>query len=289
MNVEQTLSLLNTYLLADIVLIPLAWLTWRLLRRVVFSRLETAPRTLYRPVHLQFAGGFGLGLACVLTVVGLIAVAGGYAVGPGWQPFSYRGQPPDGWQVWGMLTVQSLCEELLFRAIGMVLLAVLIFWLARFVLLPSDPARQARWHLRLWLASGLAANLVVSIGFAVVHLRNPAVTPFAAVNVALAGLVLGQLCWMQGTPIGAWGWHWIWNAGLATLGLPVSGIMLNRPLVDLGISGARAGVISGGLFGPEGSVMTSIVLLSLLVAMLLLQIGSMQSSRLDNDSIIATP
>jgi len=267
MNAQLTLSWLSTYLLADLVLILFAWLTWRLLRRVVFSRLDIAPRTLYQPVHLQFAGGFGLGLASVICVVGLIAIAGGFAAGPGWEAFHYTSRPPDGWQAWGMLTVQSLFEELLFRAIGMVLLAVLIFWLARFVLLPSDPEQQARWHLRLWLASGLIANLVVSVGFAIVHLRNPAVTPFAAVNVALAGLVLGQLCWMQGTPLGAWAWHWIWNAGLATLGLPVSGIMLNRSLVGLGLDGARAGIVSGGLFGPEGSFITTLILVAVLIVL----------------------
>jgi len=107
----------------------------------------------------------------------------------------------------------------------------------------------------------MAANVVVAAAFAWVHHDNPNQTMLALINIALAGLVLGQFFWMQGTPLGAWIMHWLWNAGLATLGLPVSGYTLMPPMLGLGPPGARAGIFSGGAFGPEGSIVCTVALL----------------------------
>jgi hypothetical protein len=60
----------------------------------------------------------------------------------------------------------------------------------------------------------------------------------------------------------------VWNAGLATLGLPVSGIALTAPLFGVGFTGARAGAFSGGSFGPEGSVVCTAALTLIWIAML---------------------
>jgi hypothetical protein len=117
--------------------------------------------------------------------------------------------------------------------------------------------RPLRW---LWLVSGLGANLVVAVAFAIAHGGNPYVSPLAQVNIALAGLALGQLYWSQAAPWGAWGWHWVWNAGLASLGLPVSGVLLTPALTGIGFSSVEPGPWSGGRFGPEGSIACTIVL-----------------------------
>jgi hypothetical protein len=216
------------YAVADLVLVALAMCVYWLFRTVVLRRLNPRPAALHKPLWQQAAQG------------------GGYA-GAG--------------QIWLLFAVQSLAEELTFRAIGLVLLAILLFWLAGWLLAPAQDEKRNRFFRWLWLVSGLVANIVVATAFAVVHIDNPNMTTLSLVNIALAGLVLGQLFWLQGTPLGAWVMHWIWNAGLATLGLPVSGFAMMPPMLGLGPTGARTGAFSGGAFGPEGSIVCTVALL----------------------------
>jgi hypothetical protein len=177
--------------------------------------------------------------------------------------------------IWVFFGTQSLAEELLFRMLGMGLLGVLLFWLAGWLLKPadyssnSDSAKAVRWMRLNWLVCGFLANTVTSCAFALVHANNPNVTPMALAHIVLAGMVLGQLFWMQGQPLGAWALHWVWNAGQASLGLPVSGHFICRPLFwGIGFAGAREGIVSGGAFGIEGSITGSIALALVLLALL---------------------
>jgi len=132
----------------------------------------------------------------------------------------------------------------------------------------QDAQRQARaWRAKAWWFAGLLANIVVAVAFGWVHARNPHVTPLAIANVALAGLVLGQLFLHRGTIIGVWALHWLWNSGQAILGLPVSGVTFN-PAGSGVTHGARTGILTGGTFGPEGSLPNTIAM-SLALAILL--------------------
>jgi hypothetical protein len=233
----------------------LAWLIQRfVLPRV--HRFWPSPHAIWQPVLT--------GMACALVpqiaAVGGAALSGAYRLAaPGWQPYIYvlhGNQTPAGWMVWLFFAVQSTFEELLFRGIGLALLACLFEWLVNFMFAPdSQPAREPAQR-RVWFYSGLAANLVICAAFAAVHRHNPAVTPAALWNIALAGFALGQLYWLQGNVWGCCAMHIWWNAGLATLGLPVSGITLREPLLG-GIRGSAPGLLTGGSFGPEASVLTT--------------------------------
>jgi hypothetical protein len=245
------------YAVADLVLVALAMCVSWLFRTVVLRRLNPRPAALHKPLWQQAAQGGGYALVAIALSVFPVWIGGGYSPGLHWQAYAWENSlsTAGAGQIWLLFAVQSLAEELTFRAIGLVLLAILLFWLAGWLLAPAQDEKRNRFFRWLWLVSGLVANIVVATAFAVVHIDNPNMTTLSLVNIALAGLVLGQLFWLQGTPLGAWVMHWIWNAGLATLGLPVSGFAMMPPMLGLGPTGARTGV------GPEGSIVCTVALL----------------------------
>jgi membrane protease YdiL (CAAX protease family) len=171
----------------------------------------------------------------------------------------------------GFFALQSLEEELLFRAFFFTLLAALVLLLARLLFGPlarlEEPLR-ARRAGRRWLAAGLFANAVQSLGFALLHARNPNVTPLALLNIGLAGAVLGWLYWGEGGLFGCWTFHALWNFTLAALALPVSGMAFGPPLLLTGIAGAGLPLLSGGAFGPEGSILNTVGLATVLAVLI---------------------
>lgn len=106
-----------------------------------------------------------------------------------------------------------------------------------------------------------ATILPVSILFGFEHLRNPNATLLSAVNTTLWGILLGYAYWRTGAlwlPIGL---HFGWNFTLPIFGENVSGF-------TMGVMGYtlhwRAGDLwSGGAYGPEGGVLTSIIVVAL--------------------------
>ncbi len=114
-------------------------------------------------------------------------------------------------------------------------------------------ALKERW--RPWLAA-LSSSLL----FSLLHATNPGVSWIALVNIVLAGLVLAAMVERSGSLWSATLAHGVWNWGVACLlSLPVSGIPIFR-LFDLSILGDDR--ITGGGFGPEGSlVLTALGLL----------------------------
>jgi membrane protease YdiL (CAAX protease family) len=200
--------------------------------------------------------------------------AGAFRIGSvGWEPFAPTppaASPAGAAQSIAFFAVQSLVEELLFRGALLTLLAAVALGLARLLRgrLPErqDPAGLPAFGRR-WLSAGLAANAGQGIVFAALHAGNPHVTPLALVNIGLAGAVLGWLFWSGGGLAGAWTFHGLWNWGLSALGLPVSGMALGTPLGSTGVAGAGLPLLSGGAFGPEGSLVTTLALAALLATL----------------------
>ncbi len=251
-------------------------LLWAL-RRSWLSRLDPPPRPLAAPPHRKALEGALWALVLAAACIAVPAAAGGFRGGvPGWRAFPYPGGPP-GWRGAGrvalLFLVQSLSEELLFRGVVLGALgALLLFLLWRIVAhpLPGEPEdspRLGQARHRAWLLAGFTGNAVQAGLFAVVHGANPWMTPLASVNIGLAGFVLGWLYWSQGSLWGAWAYHFVWNFSLAAAGVPVSGVTATPPLLPLGLAGARGGLLSGGPFGPEGSLVTTAALLGLVAVL----------------------
>ena len=269
MNMGEWRELALAYLQWDALLLVPALLAAWLYNRSVLGKLVPRPAAATKHWLLQAAAGAALALLALALSILPAWLGQGFAYGPGYAVFDYirpAADTPDSW-LWVMLLWQTLFEELAYRGIGVLLLGALLFWLSNLVLTPAayraHPLSVAarRFSYGSWMACGLLSALVTSLGFAWAHRLNPAVTPLALINITLAGLVLSLIYWQQGTPWGAWLLHFVWNAGLAVLGLPVSGLALSPPVTALGATGARAGWLSGGAFGPEASLPGSLALL----------------------------
>lgn len=97
---------------------------------------------------------------------------------------------------------------------------------------------------------------ILSVLFGLLHLGNPNATPLSTANTVLIGVLLA-LSYLKTR--GLWlplGFHWAWNVCLGFVySLPVSGYEFSQKLFEVEISGPKW--ISGGNYGPEGSVLTT--------------------------------
>ncbi len=201
-----------------------------------------APAALGFPLRLRgragplpgLGAGLALGVAVALLAVVLIALVGALR----WAPD--RGDLSDWMRIgaatlW-LLAIPAAAEEALLRGYP------------------------------LWLLAGAwgpwPAILLTSAVFSLLHLANPEVGWVGLVNIAAAGVFLGALCLRTGGlwwPTGAHlGWNWA-QAFLADV--PVSGLeLVDAPLLEPCFAGPAW--LSGGAFGPEGSVLTTAAMLA---------------------------
>lgn len=108
-----------------------------------------------------------------------------------------------------------------------------------------------------------AAILPVGVLFGLLHMGNPDATWISTLNTIGFGIVFGYaLCkttslWL---PIGL---HFGWNIALPLLGVNISGITMR--LTGYEMAWSAGPVWSGGAYGPEGSVLTTAVLVLMAV------------------------
>jgi len=103
------------------------------------------------------------------------------------------------------------------------------------------------------------AVLTASMAFTLMHLFNPGVTPLALFNIFLAGLILNLLVLRDGRLWSAVGFHFSWNYIMGTIfASPVSGGVQDGTIM---ISLAGDEMLTGGVFGIEGGVICTAILL----------------------------
>lgn len=121
---------------------------------------------------------------------------------------------------------------------------------------------------RGWLMNVLSARYNVHIGlfissvfFGALHLPNPNVNYIAILNIILVGYLFGLYVLKTNDLWGACGIHSAWNFAQGNLfGFEVSGINVSiGSLLDLNLKGNPS--ISGGNFGPEAGLCSTVVLL----------------------------
>jgi len=106
-----------------------------------------------------------------------------------------------------------------------------------------------------------AAVVIMSVVFSAAHSMNPNISTLALLNIFLAGVWLSiaylktRTLWLPA------GLHISWNFFQGTIfSYPVSGQVLDgRSLFDTSISGPP--LLTGGEFGPEGGLITTVVLI----------------------------
>jgi hypothetical protein len=259
---------LKVFLIVDAVLLVICLPVGLLLRRVL-RRISPAPPGIDRSASRRFAVGAVVAVLVLAGTVAPAAVAGGYRAGPGWQAYPATGESLGPGVTWLFFAAQALLEELVFRGVAMALIAAALLALVRLLVIRYADELTAGPMLWAWLGAGLFVNLLISIPFGVVHASNPNATPIALLNVILVSLVLGHLLWSQASVLGAWAMHWVWNASVVTVGFPISGVRFPPPIDGFGVAGARDGLLTGGQFGPEGSLPCTVTL-AIVFAILLL-------------------
>jgi len=181
--------------------------------------------------------GLSLGAgAAVLTLVLSLATGRAAFTGEEGSPVDYLATVS---RTTLLLVPAALGEEIMFRGVAQVALAQVM----------------GRWR----------ALGVVSIVFVLFHLLNPNLTVLSLLNIGLASGLLGVAFYSPGGLWTSFGTHLGWNATLAALGAPVSGLSFPMPWLDY--RPGRPSWLTGGAFGPEGGVLaTGVIMLATVVA-----------------------
>lgn len=195
--------------------------------------LETLGLWFYDGWRRELLVGLGFGVALMSAIAALLALTGGVELQP-------TGIGLEAALYWlgitaAILVVGAVNEELLFR---------------------GYPFQRL---VEGWGPVGAVALL--SGLFGLMHLGNPDPTVLSTVNTMLAGVLLAVAylrtrgLWL---PIGL---HFAWNFWMGpALGFPVSGMELPGGMLK-----AQAGEpawLTGGSYGPEGSIVTTVVVVA---------------------------
>jgi hypothetical protein len=220
------LALNVTYVVLNAGLLLLSWAFLKLLDRRSFRSLGLWP---YGRWALELSGGFGLGVALMLLTALAMAIL---------QVLTVHGTNLGAGAATGFLgsalflLLAATFEEVAFR--GYVFQRLVDSW------------------------GKLGAIIALSALFGAAHITNEGSTPLSTANTILAGALLAVAylktrgLWL---PIGL---HWSWNLTMGpVLGLPVSGHRIGPGLCVLEVSGADW--LSGGAYGPEGTVVLTVV------------------------------
>jgi len=109
-----------------------------------------------------------------------------------------------------------------------------------------------------------ATILPAAVIFGVGHMSNRNATALGVTNTVLLGIVLGFACYRTGAlwmPIGI---HFGWNVMLPLAGANLSGFTMR--VTGYALHPNAGGLLSGGAYGPEGSVVTTAAAIALLWA-----------------------
>ena len=201
--------------------------------------------------------GLGLGVGVAMAVVLSMFVFGGVRWAPEGGDLSLY--LLEGTRSLWFFTLPAAAEEVLFR--GYLLQALAEEW------------------------GGLKALWVTSLVFGLIHLSNPNTSAIGIGNIVVAGLFLGVVYLKTASLWWATGAHLGWNWALGFLAdLPVSGLeLVNAPMYEP-VVGGGAQWISGGAFGPEGSLLST-----LLVAMAAYLVWKSPVFRPGKDAVTVRP
>ena len=222
-------------------IILLVWLWVRFYERRSFATLGFERKN----ALFQYARGLIIGLLAFTTTIGLMA------------PFGY------------VSVEASDPTRVGLAALGGVILVFLPGWLiqgaaeeilTRGWMLPALGARYRPW----------VGILISSIFFGIMHALNPNLTALSMINLILYGAFAAMYALREESLWGICAFHSIWNWTQGNLfGMPVSGQdqdLVGNPGTIFNLMETGPDWFTGGAFGPEGGLVTTIVLvLSMLI------------------------
>jgi membrane protease YdiL (CAAX protease family) len=209
-----------------------------LLTTLIFAWLERRTLRDYGlPLREAFGGRFWLGgllgFAGVAFFIGVLSLTGHAAVGP---------------------RLLHGTAALRFGAL----------WGVAFLLIATGEELLMRGYLLATLTRGIGfwpAAVATSLFFAFVHLGNPNETAFGLFQVFVFGMVAALMLRRSGSLWLPIGYHALWDWGQSyVFGVGDSGIMVGGTLFRTKLVGPT--LWTGGLVGPEGSVLVFLILMA---------------------------
>ena len=213
--------------------------------------------------------GAGLSFLSMGLIIGIIALLGGFSEGTSFLPFT---QSPEQNLLKTVLLYASsaLAEETAFRLFGIGILLIPLTMLFNYLTKQrKKDDYEKKSSLQAVYQMGMILNLLIALIFGLVHKDSPGFSLISFLNISISGFIYGYLFLVQKDILAAWSMHFSWNLIQIFAGLPVSGKYLpTASLMGNTITGARENIISGGSYGPEGSIVTVLVQLCLLIVLL---------------------
>jgi hypothetical protein len=116
--------------------------------------------------------------------------------------------------------------------------------------------------------SALKAVLINAFAFALCHILNPGLSVIAMINLMMIGVFLSVYVLVTNDIWGAAAYHFMWNFAQGALyGVSVSGTKVLGAVLSTTVDETPA-ILSGGIFGTEGSIFTTIVMGGFLAIMI---------------------
>ena len=108
----------------------------------------------------------------------------------------------------------------------------------------------------------LVGVIVSSLFFALLHLANPYISVLSLLNLTLFGLFAALYALHEGALWGIFAIHAVWNWAQGNLyGFSVSGLEIVNDVVLFDLIEDGPDWLTGGLFGPEGGLVVTLVLI----------------------------
>ncbi len=163
----------------------------------------------------------------------------------------------------GALTFDGLMPNISFGAIALFFVAYLVQGMSEEVLM------RGYFMVSLSRRSPIALAVVISsVAFSLAHISNSNVTVLALINIFLFGVFAGVYILKRGNIWGACAIHSLWNFVQGHIyGIQVSGTTSDQSVLAMSAVNGKE-LISGGLFGLEGGLAVTIVLVVCTVVML---------------------
>lgn len=134
---------------------------------------------------------------------------------------------------------------------------------------------EEEFLLRAILMNQMAARSKIGLSiiansliFSILHLGNAGFSPMAFVNIFLVGVIFSLVFYISDSIYMSAGAHTFWNMTMANIfGITVSGYKpIGETILKTSLKGPA--LISGGDFGLEGSIITSLVLVGILIILM---------------------
>ena len=145
--------------------------------------------------------------------------------------------------------------------------AILSLLTLAFATLALEVGFRGFLYRRLIAAIGpTMATILLSAIYAVFSSFRPNSTTFSVFVAFLLG-ILFSIAYLRTHALWlGWGLHFAWDAAMAVLlGLPIAGLATYNTVVDTNTSGALW--LTGGAYGPEGALITAVILLAAMVVL----------------------